>query len=158
MRRHALAPLLICALLALPGCGAAESVAKRVVLGAGGALAGLLFDAEEGGATHDDVVEKDGVSIAERAAGFFASEDEGPAAEVSGSGFYKIVEANGTVRFVSDLSQVPPSQRPNAERLAIERSQRFLQAGEASAAAARHPATRRCARSRTLPFRLVGCP
>ena len=116
-----LASLLLCALVALPGCGVVESAAKRALVGVGGAVAGLLFGSDDGGATGGEVGVEDGNQVPESAGGFFASGDEEPAA-ASGSGFYKIVEANGTVRFVSNLSEVPAAQRPQAERLAIERS------------------------------------
>ena len=128
VRRNALAPLLICALLALPGCGVVEGVAKRSIQRVGGALVGLLLGSEESSADDGGPVQEGDTSVAKSVAGFFASEDEAPADGASGSGFYKIVEANGTVRFVSDLSQVPASQRPQAERLAIERSNDSRQA------------------------------
>ncbi len=122
MRRRVLSSLLICALLALPGCGIVKGAVKRsVVRFVSGAVAGMLFGAEAATADDEEFVEADDTSVAEDEGGFFAEEEE-PAGESGGSGFYKVVEANGTVRFVSNLSEVPAAQRPKAERLAMERS------------------------------------
>jgi glutaredoxin-like YruB-family protein len=115
-----MAPLLICALLALPGCGVVESVAKRTIHRVGGAVAGLIFGSGESGADDAESADEGGTSVAGSGGGFFEREDEEPAAEARAAGFFKIVEPNGTVRFVSNLSQVPASQRPEAERLAME--------------------------------------
>ena len=142
MVRTPLAPLLVCALLlALPGCGVAEGAAKRV----GGAVVGLVFGSGESSAGDDaSPVAADETSVVASVGKLFASQDEEPAAEASGaSGFYKIVEPNGTVRFVSNLSQVPPSQRPKAERLAIEPSRKSPKTARAAA-----PSTRQLAAAR----------
>ncbi len=107
MQRRLLPPLLICALLALPGCGMAQSIAKRSITRiAGGAIAGLIFGTDEAAAGDDgDIVGID--------------DDSGDTAS-GGSGFFKVIEANGTVRFVSNLAEVPAAQRPKAERLDLQ--------------------------------------
>ena len=107
MQRRLLSPLLIFALLALPGCGMAQSIAKRSVTRiAGGAIASLIFGTDEAAAGDD------GGSVG-------IDDDSGDTAS-GGSGFFKVIEANGTVRFVSDLAEVPAAQRPKAERLDLE--------------------------------------
>ncbi len=120
MKLRVLSPLLICALLAPPGCGIVKGIAKRSITRITSvAIAGLIFGADEassggaavaeGGAAVTDATEDD-------ADGLFGSDDSEDAA-AGGSGFYKVVEANGTVRFVSSLAEVPAAQRPAAERL-----------------------------------------
>jgi hypothetical protein len=122
VKRRILAPFLICALLALPGCGVVKGVAKRgVVRFLPGAVAGLLFGTQEAGA-EDESAPADDPSIAKDDGGIFGSEEEEPAEASGASGFYKVVEPNGTVRFVTSLAEVPASQGPNAERLEMERS------------------------------------
>jgi glutaredoxin-like YruB-family protein len=122
VKRRILAPFLICALLALPGCGVVKGVAKRgVVRFLGGAVAGMLFGTQKA-AAEDESAPADDPSVAKDDGGIFGSEEEEPAEASGASGFYKVVEANGTVRFVTNLAEVPASQRPNAERLAMERS------------------------------------
>jgi len=107
VRRRLLAPFLICALLALPGCGIVEGVAKRsLVRFLSGTVAAMTFGADEAAADDKEYVEEDDTTVAE---------DEG--GDGAGSGFYKVVEANGTVRFVSNLAEVPAAQRPKAERI-----------------------------------------
>ena len=123
MKRRTLAPFLICALLALPGCGIVKGAAKRTVVRfVSGTIAAVLFGAKEAGADDEEYVEEDDTSVAEDDGGFFGGDDEESSEQAGGSGFYKVVEANGTVRFVTNLSEVPASQRLNAERLAMERS------------------------------------
>jgi glutaredoxin len=122
VKRSLVASLLVC-VLALSGCGVVKSAARRAVvrlLGAG--VASFLGDAEESEAAVDPSAEPStgGLSIAadEDAVDDVADDDE----EGDGTGFYKIVEANGTVRFTSNLSEVPVDQRPKAERLAMSPS------------------------------------
>lgn len=123
MRRRFLAPLLVCALLALPGCGVVKSAAKRgVTRFVSGTVAAMLFGADEATADDEEWVEEDDTTLADDDGGWSDAEEEVVADDAGGSGFYKVVEANGTVRFVSNLSEVPTSQRPKAERLAMERS------------------------------------
>lgn len=123
MRRRILAPLLLCALLALPGCGVVKNAAKRgITRFVSGSVAAMLFGADEATADDEEFVEEDDTTIADDDGGWGDSDEEETADASGGSGFYKVVEANGTVRFVSNLSEVPTSQRPKAERLAMERS------------------------------------
>lgn len=123
MRRRFLVPFLVCALLALPGCGIVKGAVKRgLTRFVSGAVAGMLFGADEATADDEEYVEEDDTKIAEGDSGWSDDEEEVVADDAGGSGFYKVVEANGTVRFVSNLSEVPTSQRPKAERLAMERS------------------------------------
>lgn len=116
MRRRALAATLVAALLALAGCGVVKDAAVRALSKAFGQAVGdaLGSDAPEPGVTDDG------------SGGFTIAADESVVDEVAADdaagdepGFYKIVEPNGTVRFVSNLSQVPASQRDDAQRLAM---------------------------------------
>jgi len=121
MRRRLLAPFLICALLALPGCGMVEGVAKRsLVRFLGGTVAAMIFGSDEAAANDGNYVGGDDTTVAEDEGGdggFFGN-GEDSSDDAAGSGFYKVVEANGTVRFVSSLAEVPAAQRPKAERVA----------------------------------------
>lgn len=118
MRRRLLAPFLTCALLALPGCGNVEGVAKRsLVRFLSGTLAAMIFGSDEAAADDEEYVEKGDTTVAEDEGGdggFFGN-GEDASDDAAGSGFYKVVEANGTVRFVSNLAEVPAAQRPKAE-------------------------------------------
>jgi glutaredoxin-like YruB-family protein len=115
VKRSLVASLLVCVLLG-SGCGIVKSAAVRL-LGPGVAA---VFGGSEG---NEAAVEpsgqppSSGLSIAadEHAVDDVADDDE----DEGGTGFYKIVEANGTVRFTSNLSEVPVEQRPKAERLAM---------------------------------------
>jgi hypothetical protein len=113
VKRSLVAALLGCALL-LPGCGIVKSTAEKL-FGAG--VASIFGNAEEDAAKPAGKPQQ-GLSIAadENAVDAVAEEDAGDA---GGSGFYKIVEPSGTVRFTSNLSEVPVDQRPQAERLAM---------------------------------------
>ena len=109
-------PLLALALVGASGCGVVESVARQA--------AGTVLGGGSGG-TPDPPTGKDAagpLSIAadETAAGDVAEESSD--GDASGTSIYKVVEPNGTVRFTSDLSSVPPEQRPKAQRLAMSRS------------------------------------
>lgn len=111
MRRRALAATLVAALLALAGCGMVEDAARSTLSKIFGSSA---VDTPTSG------VREDG------AGGFSIAADEAAVDEVAPDdaaddepGFYKIVEPNGTVRFVSNLSQVPASRRDDAQRLAM---------------------------------------
>ena len=124
MQRRVLSPLLIAALLALPGCGTAKSIAKRSITRvAGGAIAGLIFGNDEAAAGDEASNSEDAVAAAgvgeDGEAGRLGSGDGSGDTAAGGSGFYKVVEANGTVRFVASLAEVPAAQRPKAERLEL---------------------------------------
>ena len=116
MQRRSLSPLLICALLALPGCGNVKGIAKRSITRiTSGSIAGLIFGTDEAAAGDEASDPEDATAVAE------GERDDGSGdAAAGGSGFYKVVEANGTVRFVSSLSEVPAAQRPKAERLDLQ--------------------------------------
>jgi len=75
-------------------------------------MTGVIFGADEASGGDDQRAPGDGAAIVE-------VEGDGDAA-TGASGFYKVVEANGTVRFVSRLSEVPAAQRPKAERLDLQ--------------------------------------
>jgi len=123
MRRRFLAPFLVCALLALPGCGIVKGAVKRgLTRFVSGAVAGMLFGADEATADDEEYVEEDDTTIVEEDGGWAGAGEEETAEASGGSGFYKVVEPNGTVRFVSNLSEVPSAHRTNAQRLAMERS------------------------------------
>jgi mycoredoxin len=130
VKRSFAAPLLACALLlALAGCGVVKGAAER-------AAAALGASASNGTpADGPKAKSKDGgLSIAADAK---VIEDAAPVREDDdGKGFYKIVEPSGTIRFTSNLSEVPLDQRPKAERLALVPS-------KPGAAAPRAPAPRR---------------
>lgn len=112
MRTPIAASALLCALLALPGCDVVREAARSVL---GDTFAGLAGGAED--AASDDAGAGGGsLSIAADENAAEAVADRG---EDAGPGFYKIVEPNGTVRFVSNLSEVPTEQRGDAERLAL---------------------------------------
>jgi glutaredoxin-like YruB-family protein len=116
---------LICALLALPGCGIVKDIAKRSITRvAGGSIAGLLFGTDEATAGDGEIALGGSAAIAEvgedREGGIFGGDDGSGDTATGGSGFYKVVEANGTVRFVSSLSEVRAAQRPKAERLDLQ--------------------------------------
>jgi glutaredoxin-like YruB-family protein len=120
-----LSPLLICALLALPGCGIVKDIAKRSIARiASGSIAGLVFGTGKATAGDDELAAGDAAASAEAEdddeGGIFGNDDDSGDAATGGSGFYKVVEANGTVRFVSSLSEVPAAQRPDAERLDLQ--------------------------------------
>jgi mycoredoxin len=122
VRSRCLAPFLICALLALPGCGIVKGAVKRSLTRViSGAIAAALFGSDEA-AAEDEFVEEDDTTVAEEDDGGFFGGGEDEESADSGSGFYKVVEPNGTVRFVSNLSEVPVAQRPKAEKLAMEPS------------------------------------
>lgn len=120
MRRRLLAPLLICALLALPGCGVAKGTAQRsLVRFLGGTVAAMIFGAGEAAADDEAYVEQDDTTVGDdEGGGTFFGNGEDASDDTASSGFYKVVEANGTVRFVSSLEEVPAAQRPKAERIA----------------------------------------
>jgi glutaredoxin-like YruB-family protein len=96
-----------------------KGVAKRsLVRVLSGTVAAMLFGADEAAAGDEPYLEEDDTTVAEEEGGdtFFGNgEDESDGA--AGSGFYKVVEANGTVRFVASLAEVPAAQRPKAERI-----------------------------------------
>ena len=120
MSRRLLAPFLICALLALPGCGNVKGVAKRsLVRFLSGTVAAMIFGSDEASADAEGSVEKDATTVAEDEGGDggLSGNGEDSSDDAAGSGFYKVVEANGTVRFVSSLAEVPAAQRPKAERI-----------------------------------------
>jgi glutaredoxin-like YruB-family protein len=120
VRRRLVAPFLICALLALPGCGMVKGVAKRsAVRFLSGTVAAMLFGSDEAAADDAEYVEDDDTTVAddEGGDGSFFGNGEDSSDDAAGSGFYKVVEANGTVRFVSSLEEVPAAQRPKAERI-----------------------------------------
>jgi glutaredoxin-like YruB-family protein len=83
----------------------------------GSAFDGLLGHADDTAAQDADAADPGPLSIAadEDAAEAVAADDE----DTGESGFYKIVEPNGTVRFVANLSQLPAERRSQAERLAM---------------------------------------
>jgi glutaredoxin len=105
---------LLCALAVLSGCGVVQDAARSVLGDDFAGLAGGAGEAPEGAGPSGGGA----LSIAadEDAAGAVAPERD---ADDGGSGFYKVVEPNGTVRFVSNLSEVPVEQRGGAERLAL---------------------------------------
>jgi glutaredoxin len=117
--RRTLVPSILAAALALTGCGAVKDAASRA-LGSGVAT---LLGTDAGEEADDAPGASDGFSIAadESAADTVVADEE--AADDGTPGFYKIVEPNGTVRFTSNLSEVPVEQRPKAERLAMAPSQ-----------------------------------
>lgn len=119
VRRRLLAPLLICALLALPGCGIVKGVAKRSLVRLLSApVAAMLFGSDEAAAGDEAYVEQDDTTVADdEGGGPFFGNGEDSSDDAAGSGFYKVVEANGTVRFVASLEEVPAAQRPKAERI-----------------------------------------
>jgi len=116
VRRRALAATLVAALLALPGCGVVKDTAAGALSKVFGQAVGdaLGSDAPESGVADDG---SGGFTIAadEAVVDDVASDDEAN----DEPGFYKVVEPNGTVRFVSNLSQVPASQRDDVQRLAM---------------------------------------
>ncbi len=117
MQRRILSRLLICALFALPGCGVVKGIAERVITKiAGGSTTALIFDRDEATADDDERAPDADAANAE------VADDDAEDGAASGSGFFKVVEANGTVRFVSNLSDVPAAQRPSAERLDLQPS------------------------------------
>lgn len=116
MRRRALAATLVAALLALAGCGVVKDAAVRALSKAFGRAVSDALGSDE----PESGVAGDG------SGGFTIAADESVVDEVAAEepddgepGFYKIVEPNGTVRFVSNLSQVPAAQRDAAQRLAM---------------------------------------
>jgi hypothetical protein len=121
--RPTLAPLLLCALLALPACGVVKRAAKNsIVRTLSGAVAGLLFGKDDANADNGPVAPYGDTGAAEEQSAPVAEEAEESADQPGGSGFYKVVEPNGTIRFVSRIQDVPTSQRTQAEKLAMERS------------------------------------
>lgn len=115
MRRRALAATLVAALLALSGCGVVKDAAVRALSKAFGRTVSDALESDE---------PRSGVAD-DGSGGFTIAADEAVVDDVvedeasDEPGFYKIVEPNGTVRFVSNLSQVPASQRDSAQRLAM---------------------------------------
>lgn len=137
MRRSLAPPLLLLSLLALPGCGVVKDAVRSAIAKTLGEGVASILDGAPGEEAPDGVAPAGsggGLSIAadESAAEAVAEEDE---SDAGGSGFYKIVEPNGTVRFTSSLAEVPVDQRPKAERLAMAPSR--------PSAARRAPAPRR---------------
>lgn len=121
MRRRPLAPFLTCALLALPGCGIARSDAQRSIVRFLGGTAAMIFGAGEAASEDEEPLEVDDTTVAGSeseadTSGFFGN-GEDASDDAAGSGFHKVVEANGTVRFVSSLAEVPAAQRPKAQRI-----------------------------------------
>lgn len=121
MRRSLATPFLLLALLAPAGCGVVQDTARAAIaktLGEGAASVLGEASADDAPDAAGPAGSGGGLSIAadESAAEAVVPDDESGA---GGSGFYKIVEANGTVRFTSNLSEVPVDQRPKAERLAM---------------------------------------
>lgn len=116
MRRRALVATLVAALLAVAGCGVVKDAAQSAVSKIFGSSAGDLVGSDEpaSGVTGDGEggfsIAADEAAVDEVAPGDAANDEPG---------FYKIVEPNGTVRFVSNLSQVPASRRDDAQRLAM---------------------------------------
>lgn len=143
MQRRLLYPLLIAALIALPGCGIAETIARRSIARVTSpAIAGMIFDTDEA-AAGDDASDLE-VAVAEG-----EDDDEGSGEAVAGgSGFYKVIEANGTVRFVSSLAEVPAAQRPKAERLDLEPINR---SGNANRSAPSRQAVKQLAVAKSAP-------
>ena len=77
----------------------------------------MIFGAVEAPAENEGYVAEDDTTVAEDEGGGFFGNGEDTSDDAAGSGFYKVVEANGTVRFVSSLAEVPAAQRPKAERI-----------------------------------------
>jgi len=117
VQRRLLSPLLIAALLAAPGCGIAKSIAER----SNTSVVGMIFGTDEATSNDKAPDPEDAAAITglgEDVDGRnFGSNDDSGGAAAAGSRFYKVVEANGTVRFVSSLAEVPAAQRPSAERI-----------------------------------------
>jgi glutaredoxin len=115
-----LAAALAVALLAASGCGVVERMAGKA---AGRAIASWLRGEPAAEEPAGDAPDGSfSVAADHDAAGDVVSgedEDAPPGEEVAGGGFYKIVEPNGTVRFVANLSQLPADRRDDAERLAM---------------------------------------
>jgi hypothetical protein len=124
--RLTLAPLLLCALLTLPACGVAKSAAKNsIVRTLSSAVAGLLFGKDDANADGAPVAPYgDTGPVAEENAPVAEEEEEADesADQAGGAAFYKVVDPNGTIRFVSRIQDVPTAQRTQAEKLAMERS------------------------------------
>jgi len=105
----------VAALLALSGCGVVKDAAVSALSKAFGRTVGDALESDE---------PRSGVAD-DGSGGFTIAADEAVVDDVvedeasDEPGFYKIVEPNGTVRFVSNLSQVPASQRDAAQRLAM---------------------------------------
>ena len=145
MRRRFSYTLLFCMLLALPGCGIVKDIAKRSLARfAGGAVAGIVgageAGAEDAANVASDEERNDG--------GLFGSGDESDGAATGGSGFYKVVEANGTVRFVTSLDEVPAAQRPAAERVDLEP---ITRSGKANRREPSQQAVKQLAAAKTSP-------
>jgi glutaredoxin-like YruB-family protein len=97
-----------------------KGVAKRsIVRFLSGTVAAMLFGSDEAAADDEESIEEDDTSVAgdEGGDGGFFGNGEDSSDDTAGSGFYKVIEANGTVRFVSSLAEVPAAQRPKAERI-----------------------------------------
>jgi glutaredoxin 3 len=129
VKRSLAAPLLACALvLPLAGCGVVKGAAERAAAALGTSGTG---DAPADAPKKES--QGEGLSIAADAK---VIDDAAPVREDDdGKGIYKIVEPSGTIRFTSNLSEVPLDQRPSAERLAMVPSR-------PNAAAPRAPAQR----------------
>ena len=114
VRRTLLASIGACA-LALGGCGVVKDAAQRAAEHVPG-----LGDRKEAADAAQPSKAKPGAGLSiaadEHATDAVAADDD---ADEGTPGFYKIVEPNGTVRFTSNLSEVPVDQRPKAERLAM---------------------------------------
>jgi glutaredoxin len=113
MRRWLVLSIGVAAVTGLVGCGVVKDAAQRAL---GGSFASLLGHGDAPEAEGGDGTAPQPLSIA---ADEDAAEAVAPADDVDVPGFYRIVEPNGTVRFVGNLSQVPVEQRGQAERLAM---------------------------------------
>jgi glutaredoxin len=132
------------ALLALAGCGVVKDAAVRALSKAFGQTVGDVLGSEEPAPGVAD----DGSGGFTIAADESVTDDIAPEDHASDEpGFYKIVEPNGTVRFVSNLAQVPVSQRDAAQRLAMAPSR----VDESRAAPPRKDRARQLASAESAP-------
>jgi glutaredoxin-like YruB-family protein len=107
------------ALLGVPGCGPGRSIVKDAIARvAGPGLAARWLGGSEAGPEQRSATRAPAASTGNGSSA--RVERPEPAGEPAPPGFYRIVEPNGTVRFVSNLSEVPVEQRAGAERLALE--------------------------------------
>src|SRR4029077_6270711 len=87
------------------------------------AVAGLLFGKDDASADGAPVAPYgDTGPVAEESAPAAEEEADESGEKAGGAAFYKVVDPNGTIRFVSRIQDVPTAQRTQAEKLAIERS------------------------------------